>query len=56
MVSRRAKHATAPHYSRFLLDRSSSDRVFALTLLRLLVAYRTRSMRYCLLVFVRPPA
>ena len=50
------KLATAPHYRRFLLDRSSSDRVFALTLLRLFVAYRTRSMRYCLLVFVRPPA
>jgi tocopherol O-methyltransferase len=47
------KLATAPRYVRFLLDRSSSNRIFALTLLRLIVAYRTRSMRYCLMVFER---
>ena len=28
--------------------------IFALTLIRLLLAYRTGSMRYCLLVFERP--
>ena len=30
-----------PRYRRFLLDRGAADRVFALTLLRLLLAYRT---------------
>ena len=44
------KIATEARYRRFLLERSAENRIFALTLLRLLVAYRTRSMRYCLLV------
>jgi tocopherol O-methyltransferase len=44
---------TQPRYLRFLLDSSAADRIFALTMLRILVAYRTRSMRYCLLVFRR---
>jgi tocopherol O-methyltransferase len=42
-----------PEYRRFLLSRFSSNRVFAMTVLRLLVAYRTGSMRYCLMVFRR---
>ena len=45
------KLISEPRYRRFLLDRRATDRVFALTLLRLLLAYRTGSMRYCLLVF-----
>ena len=48
------KLATEPRYRRFLLDRAAADRVFALTLLRLLLAYRTGSMRYVLLLFDRP--
>ena len=46
--------ATDPRYRRYLLDRRATDRVFALTLLRLLLAYRTGSMRYGLMVFERP--
>jgi tocopherol O-methyltransferase len=45
-----AKVATEARYRRFLMERSAENRVFALTLARLLLAYRTRSMRYCLLV------
>jgi tocopherol O-methyltransferase len=41
-------------YRRFLLQRSAENRIFALTLVRLLVAYRTHSMRYCLLVYRKP--
>jgi tocopherol O-methyltransferase len=45
---------TQPPYMKFLLDRTETNRVFAMTLLRLLMAYRTRSMRYCLLTFRKP--
>jgi tocopherol O-methyltransferase len=45
---------TQPHYMKFLLDRTEANRVFAVTLFRLLIAYRTRSMRYCLLTFRKP--
>jgi tocopherol O-methyltransferase len=44
------KVLTEARYRRFLMERSAENRVFALTLGRLLLAYRTRSMRYCLLV------
>jgi tocopherol O-methyltransferase len=47
------KLAADPRYARFLLDRASGNRVFALTLLRLLVAYRAGSMRYGLMVFAK---
>lgn len=46
--------ATDPRYRRHLLDRRASDRVFALTLVRLLLAYRTGSVRYGLMAFTRP--
>jgi tocopherol O-methyltransferase len=46
---------TQPRYIRFLTDRSEPNCVFAMTLFRLLTAYRTRSMRYCLLTFSKPP-
>ena len=46
--------ATDPRYGRYLLDRRATDRVFALTLLRLLLAYRIGAMRYGLMVFERP--
>jgi tocopherol O-methyltransferase len=48
------KLARDPSYRRFLTERSASNRVFALTLVRLLAAYRTGSMRYCLLVLRKP--
>ena len=43
-----------PGYLRFLLDRRAANRGFAASLVRLMLAYRTRSMRYCLLVFRKP--
>lgn len=46
--------ATKPRYRRFLLDQSAGNRMFALTMALIMIAYRTRSMRYCLLVFRRP--
>lgn len=42
-----------PRYLRFLLNPAATDRIFALTLFRIMIAYRTRSMRYCLFVFQR---
>jgi len=45
--------ATRPRYLRFLLDRTAKNRGFALTLVRIMIAYRTRSMRYCLFTFSR---
>ena len=47
------KMLTQKRYLRFLFDGASSNRVFALTVLRLLLAYRTGSMRYCLMIFAR---
>jgi tocopherol O-methyltransferase len=47
------KLATRPGYLRFLLDGSARNRIFAVTMLRLMLAYRSRSMRYCLMVFQR---
>jgi tocopherol O-methyltransferase len=44
---------TRPGYMKFLLNKAETNRVFAVTLFRLLLAYQTRSMRYCLLVFRR---
>lgn len=43
-----------PAYRRFLLRGPSADRVFALTLVRLWLAYRTGAMRYVLFVARRP--
>ncbi|HEV2557676.1 MAG TPA: class I SAM-dependent methyltransferase [Microvirga sp.] len=51
-----ARVATDGATRRFLLDRRSRNRIFALTLLRLIVAYRTGAMRYGLLSFERPTA
>jgi len=45
---------TKPRYLRFLVDRRQENRVFALTLFRLMMAYRTRAMRYCLLMYGKP--
>ena len=40
-------------YVRFLLNSTATDRIFALTMVRIMIAYRTRAMRYCLLLFER---
>lgn len=48
------KLVSRSRYRRFLLDRAAANRIFAATLLRMMIAYQTRSMRYCLLVFSRP--
>jgi tocopherol O-methyltransferase len=49
-----ARVVTEPRYARFLLDKTAGNRVFALTLFRLIAAYRTGAMRYCLLVYRKP--
>jgi tocopherol O-methyltransferase len=58
ICARRAlsKLATQPRYIRFLLDRTADNRIFAMTLFRIIIAYQTRAMRYCLLVFDRRAA
>jgi tocopherol O-methyltransferase len=45
--------ATRPKYVRFLLDATARNRIFAVTVLRLMLAYRTGAMRYCLLIMDR---
>lgn len=49
-----AKLAGERRYRRMLLDRAAGNRVFVLTMVRLLVAYRTGSMRYCVLTARKP--
>jgi tocopherol O-methyltransferase len=58
ICARRAlgKLVTQPRYIRFLLDRTAENRSFAMTLFRIIIAYRTRAMRYCMLVFDRQTA
>ena len=48
------KLATRGRYARYLLRPSAAERAFALTLFRLLTAYRTGAMRYALLVLEKP--
>jgi tocopherol O-methyltransferase len=43
-----------PEYRHFLFKEKSRDRIFALTLFRILLAYETGSMRYGLLKAVKP--
>ena len=49
-----AKLVTDPAYRDFLLDGRSRNRAFAMSLARLVLAYRTGSMRYGLLVAEKP--
>ncbi len=42
---------TDRRYIRTLLDASKPNRIFAVTLFRLIAAYRTGAMRYCLLIY-----
>jgi tocopherol O-methyltransferase len=46
---------TRPADRRFLLDPAQRNRVFAVTLLRMLIAYQTGSLVYGLFVFRKPP-
>ncbi len=46
--------ATRPRTLGYLLNPANPNRIFALTLFRLLLAYRTGAMRYCLLTFAKP--
>jgi tocopherol O-methyltransferase len=46
--------ASKPGYAKFLLDARAGNRVFALTLPRLILAYATGAMRYGLLVYDKP--
>jgi tocopherol O-methyltransferase len=46
-----ARLATRPSYARFLLDRHARNRVFALTIFRIMLAYRTGAMRYGVFTF-----
>ncbi len=48
------KLVTQPRYLRFLLDPNATNCSFALTLARIMIAYRTHSMRYCVVVFRKP--
>jgi tocopherol O-methyltransferase len=46
--------ASRPAYLKFLFNRREENRIFALTIFRLILAYRTGAMRYCLLTYRKP--
>lgn len=47
------KFATAPQYLRFLFKPHAKNRIFALTILRIWIAYRVGAMRYGIFTFVK---
>ncbi|HEX8680440.1 MAG TPA: class I SAM-dependent methyltransferase [Chthoniobacterales bacterium] len=47
------KFATNPRYLQFLFSRHARNRVFALTILRIWIAYRVGAMRYGIFTFVK---
>jgi len=47
---------TRPRYRRYLLDQRMEHRIFLLTMLRILTAYRSGAMRYLLIAARRPAA
>ncbi len=47
------KLATNPRYLRFLLSRHAHNRIFALTILRIWIAYRIGAMRYGVFTFAK---
>lgn len=47
------KFATQPRYLRFLFSRHARNRVFAVTILRIWLAYRLNAMRYGIFTFVK---
>ncbi len=48
-----AKFASEPRYLRFLFSRHSKNRVFAITIPRIWLAYRIGAMRYGIFTFVK---
>lgn len=48
-----AKLFSSPRYMKFLLNRHAANRVFALTIFRIWLAYRTGAMRYGIFTFVK---
>ena len=48
-----AKFAMEPRYLRFLFSRHARNRVFAVTILRIWLAYRLNAMRYGIFTFVK---
>ncbi len=44
-----------PSYIRFLLDRKNDNRIFAITMLRIWLAYRTGAMRYVVFTAMKTP-
>jgi tocopherol O-methyltransferase len=50
------KLLTNTRYIRFLFERRARNRIFALTILRIWLAYRTGAMRYGIFTFVKPSA
>ncbi len=48
------KLAANPRYLRFLLSRHAHNRIFALTILRIWIAYQIGAMRYGVFTFVKP--
>jgi tocopherol O-methyltransferase len=49
-----AKLATNPRYLQFLFSRHAKNRIFAVTILRIWIAYRTGAMRYGIFTFEKP--
>jgi tocopherol O-methyltransferase len=49
------KLLTQPRYGRYLLDARAKNRIFALSVPRIWIAYLTGSMRYGLLTAHKPP-
>lgn len=49
-----ARLATDPSYARFLVSPRARNRIFALSLPRLIIAYRTGAMRYGIFAFEKP--
>jgi tocopherol O-methyltransferase len=48
-----AKLLRAPAYARYLFSRNARNRIFALTVFRILIAYRTGTMRYAVFTLLR---
>ena len=48
-----SKLATNPRYLQFLFSRHAKNRIFALTILRIWIAYRVNAMRYGIFTFVK---
>ena len=47
------KFATEPRYLRFLVSRHAKNRIFAITIPRIWIAYRVNAMRYGIFTFLK---